>query len=364
MGMATGSTFKERLAALAAHPRLERPLVMLGIAIMVLGTLPEVSGPYALILTGICLAISVAFAILYAARIWSAEHRETAVRSPAAIVDLLAAAPIPLALAVGVSAADARLLGILWALKLIRQNPAFALVLRVLRSERQPLLSVATAFLVITLFASTLAYLAERQAQPEAFNSIPAALWWTVTTITTTGYGDKTPISFFGRVVGGSVMIAGIGLFALWAGILASSFSAELKRRDFLESWDVVVRLPLFRGLGSAALAEIARLLKVENFAAEAPIVRAGQPGDSMYFIAEGEVAVLVGDQRIILKAGQFFGEAALIASAPRNATVVAAGRARLLRLDVVEFRDLASRLPELLAIIHSEDSRRKPGEE
>ncbi len=337
---------------------------MLGIAIMVLGTLPEVSGPYALILTGICLSISVGFAILYAARIWSAEHRGAAARSPAAIVDLLAAAPIPLALAVGVSAADARLFAILWALKLIRQNPAFALVLRVLRSERQPLLSVATAFLVITLFASTLAYLAERQAQPEAFSSIPAALWWTVTTITTTGYGDKTPISFFGRVVGGSVMIAGIGLFALWAGILASSFSEELKRRDFLESWDVVVRLPLFRGLGSAALAEIARLLKVENFAPDTPIVRAGQPGDSMYFIAEGEVAVLVGDQRIPLKAGQFFGEAALIASTPRNATVVAAGRARLLRLDVVEFRDLASRLPELLEIIHSEDSRRKANEE
>lgn len=360
MDMSGDSTFKVRLAHLAAHPRLERPLVLAGIAIMVVGTLPEISVRFALTLTGGCLAIAAAFALLYAVRIWSAEHRETAVRSPAAIVDLLAAAPIPLALLVGVSAADARLLGVLWAFKLIRQNPAFALVLRVLRSERQPLLSVATAFLVITLFASTLAYLAEREAQPEAFSSIPAALWWTVTTITTTGYGDKTPISFFGRMVGGSVMIAGIGLFALWAGILASSFSAELKRRDFLESWDVVVRLPLFKGLGSAALAEIARLLKVENFAPDAPIVRAGQPGDSMYFIAEGEVAVLVGDQRIPLKAGQFFGEAALIASAPRNATVVAAGRARLLRLDVVEFRDLASRLPELLAIIHSEDSRRK----
>ena len=98
---------------------------------------------------------------------------------------------------------------------------------------------------------------------------MPAALWWAVTTITTTGYGDKIPASFAGRLLGGGVMVAGIGLFALWAGILASGFAQELRRRDFLESWDLVVRLPLFRNLGAAALAEVARLLKVQNCPAE-----------------------------------------------------------------------------------------------
>lgn len=326
---------------------------------MVIGTLPDVSASFSVPLTAICLAICLAFAGHYILGLWVADDRLVAARSMTALVDLVAAAPMPMAMLIGMSGDNARLFGILWALKLIRRNPAFELVWRVLRNERQPLMSVATAFAVVTLFAATTVFIAERTAQPEAFGSIPSALWWTVTTITTTGYGDKVPVSFVGRLIGGSVMICGIGLFALWAGILASSFSEELKRRDFLESWDVVVRLPLFRSLGSGPLAEIARLLKVETFTADAAIVRAGQPGDSMYFIAEGEVDVLVGTQRIRLKTGQFFGEAALIASAPRNATVVAAGRARLLRLDVVEFRELALRVPELHAIIQSEDSRR-----
>ena len=119
-------------------------------------------------------------------------------------------------------------------------------------------------------------------------------------------------------------MVSGIGLFALWAGILASGFSQELRRRDFLESWDLVVRLPLFRNLGAPALAEIARLLKVQNCPADTAIVRQGQPGDSMFFIADGEVEVRTASARIRLRAGQFFGEMALISGEPRNASVVA----------------------------------------
>jgi len=82
-------------------------------------------------------------------------------------------------------------------------------------------------------------------------------------------------------------------------------------------------------------LAEVARLLRVQNAAADTAIVRQGQPGDSMFFIAEGEVEVRAGATRIKLGPGQFFGEAALITGGPRNATVVAAAPTRLLRLDV-----------------------------
>ncbi len=155
-------------------------------------------------------------------------------------------------------------------------------------------------------------------------------------------------------------MVAGIGLFALWAGILASGFAAELKREEFLQSWDLVVRLPLFRNLGASALAEIARLLKVHTCPADSAIVRQGEPGDSMFFIAEGEAEVRAGPARIRLKPGQFFGEAALISGEPRNATVVAVVPTRLLRLDVIEFRGLAARQPDLLQIIEAEGARRK----
>lgn len=356
--VATGlSRLFSRLGTAAVAERL---LVVVGLAAVVVGTLPGLTALEDRLLTATCIAIALAFGAFYLIRFWPSKARPRRPLSGAAVIDLLAFLPVPLALVAGMSGANARLLGILWALKLIRLNPAFMLLWRVLRSERQSLMSVTTAFLVVTLFASTIAFVVERRAQPDAFDSMPAALWWAVTTITTTGYGDKIPVTFAGRMLGGVVMIAGIGLFALWAGILATGFAAELRRREFLESWDLVVRLPLFRNLGAAALSEIARLLKAQSHDAGATVVRKGQPGDSMFFIAEGEVEVHAGAARIRLKPGQFFGEAALITGAPRNASVLAATATRLLRLDVLEFRDLAARQPELLGIIENEDSRRK----
>ena len=354
----------DRAARLSWLPRLqstgERLLAIVGLAAFLTGTLPDLPAIYNSGLTVLCLAVAVLFALEYIVRLRQAPARLSWALSAPALIDLLAAAPVPLALTLGASPGAARLFGVFWALKLIRLDPAFSLFARVLRNERRPLLSVTTVFVVVILFAATAAFVVERRAQPEAFDSVPAALWWAVTTITTTGYGDRVPATLAGRVLAGAVMVSGIGLFALWAGILASGFSQELRRREFLESWDLVVRLPLFRDLGAPALSEIARSLKVQNATADAIIVRQGQPGDSMYFIAEGEVEVRRAAQRFRLAAGQFFGEMALITGEPRNATVVAAAPTRLLRLDVSDFRGLAARQPELLKIIETENARRR----
>jgi voltage-gated potassium channel len=341
---------------------------IIGIAVVFAGTVPRIAEAHDRLITLICATVAAVFAAEYAWRLIArlparSANGESVLRAmfagPAAL-DLLAAAPLPIALAAGIPGETARLLGILWALKLLRVNPAFALLGRVLRNEGQALLSVSLAFLVVLLFAGTLMFLAERAAQPDAYGSIPDALWWGIATLTTTGYGDKVPATLAGRLLAGAVMVAGIGLFALWAGILASGFAQELRRREFLQSWNLVVRLPLFRDLGAAALAEIAQLLKAERWGAGHTIVREGQPGDSMYFIAEGDVEVRARAGPITLKAGGFFGEMALVLGAPRNATVVALGPVRLLRLDVVDFRGLAARLPELLRLIEEESERRR----
>jgi voltage-gated potassium channel len=338
----------------------ERLLVVVGVGAFLLGTLPRLAPAEYAATTGTCLAVAALFAILYGLRLRLQAHPLRQLLSTNAVIDLAAILPLPLALAAGMPAVNARLLGVLWALKLIRLNPAFLLLWRVLRAERQSLLSVAMAALVLVLFAATFAYLFEREGQPQVFDSIPAALWWAVTTITTTGYGDKIPMSFAGRLLGGLVMVAGIGLFALWAGIIASGFANELRRKEFLESWNLVVRLPIFRDLGASALAEISRLLKVQTCPAHMIIVRQGQPADSMYFIADGAAEIHAGKERIRLTAGQFFGEAALITGEPRNATVVAAVPTRLLRLDVLDFRGLAARQPELLRLIEEESAKRR----
>lgn len=353
--------------------RWEQPLAAIGLAAFVWGTLPDVAARHDGAITAACVCVALLFAVECAAGFWSAARSASHSQQPShslrvrlgvpGLVDLAAAIPVPLALLLGAPHPAARLLGVFWSLKLVRRNPAFALLVRVLRNERAALLSVAMAFLVVVLFAATAAYVAEGASQPDQFGSIPAALWWAVTTVTTTGYGDKVPGTFAGRVLGGAVMVCGIGLFALWAGILASGFAQELKRSEVLESWDLIMRLPLFRRLGAPALSDITRLLKVQNLGAGSTVVREGQAGDSMYFVAEGEVEVRAGANRVRLQPGQFFGEMALVNGGARNADVVAVGPVRLLRLDVVDFRDLAARHPGLLSEIEAESVRREGGD-
>jgi voltage-gated potassium channel len=82
-------------------------------------------------------------------------------------------------------------------------------------------------------------YFAEREAQPQAFGSIPAAAWWAVTTLTTVGYGDVTPVTALGRLLAAAIAILGIGLFAIPAGIISAGFVGELEERKRARRRDV-----------------------------------------------------------------------------------------------------------------------------
>jgi voltage-gated potassium channel len=73
-------------------------------------------------------------------------------------------------------------------------------------------------------------YFVEHDAQPDKFSSIPETMWWSVTTLTTVGYGDVFPITSLGRILTACISILGIGMFALPAGILASGFSTEFQK--------------------------------------------------------------------------------------------------------------------------------------
>ena len=368
--------------AARAIRRIEITAVFIGLADYIIGTEPQVARPYGSALTALTIVISALFAIEWAIRLWLAPldvpafvikdgmpHNE-ALSSPMlarlrwlysgfGIIDLLAWLAIPLALACGLPAASARLLGVAWVLKLIRHTAALGLLGRVIRVERQPLLGVAVVFLISVIIASTLAYFAEHAKQPATFGSIPAAIWWAVTTLTTTGYGDAVPVTPAGRILGGIVMVCGIGMFALWAGILASGFSQELRRSEFLRTWDLVAQMPLFHSLGATTIADVTRLLRTQVLGRGRVVVRRGQPGDSMFFIADGEVEVFANPNPVPLGPGSFFGEMALISGEPRNATVVTTRSSTLLRLDVADFRQLMARSPELMRVIQAESARR-----
>jgi voltage-gated potassium channel len=343
-------------------------MVAAGIGVMLALTVPEFRAGYGVLLLAAFCLIAAFFVGDYALRLYIApeapggEHRGAfsarlswAV-SLGGLFDLLGVMPALIAL---IDRRDASLFGFVWVFKLIRYSPGLTILERVIVRARQALLSVLLGVFIVLLVAASLAYLLERNAQPDFFGSIPAALWWAIVTLTTTGYGDAVPHTIAGRMLAGVVMVSGILVFALWAGILATGYADEMRRREFLRTWDLVAKVPFFHNLGATLIAEVARLLRARDYPASAVIVRRGEPGDCMFFVAEGEVAIELSPEPLHLGAGDFFGELALLTGAPRNATVTAARPCVLLALDIVDFFELLGRQPELARAIHEEADRR-----
>ena len=120
---------------------------------------------------------------------------------------------------------------ILRILKLTRFSPGMKARVTVLRQESSTLAVAGFILFMLVILSSWGIYLLEHDAQPEKFSSIPAAMWWTVVTLTTLGYGDVVPVTSGGKIFAGFIALMGIGMLALPAGILASGFSAEIHRR-------------------------------------------------------------------------------------------------------------------------------------
>src|SRR5688572_7999302 len=146
-----------------------------------------------------------------------------------AIVDLLAVAPFYLAF-IHLDLRVLRALRLFRVLKLTRYSRSLQMLASVLRAKRGELAVTLFAIVLALLMASSLIYYVERDHQPDKFESIPAAMWWGVATLSTVGYGDVYPITALGKLIGALVALLGIGLFALPAGILGSGFIEEIQR--------------------------------------------------------------------------------------------------------------------------------------
>jgi voltage-gated potassium channel len=275
------------------------------------------------------------------------------------LVDAVAAVAVPLALILGANSKTAWLLGVLWLLKVVPGIPGLRQLRRVLVQESGPLLSVLVIFLMVLFLASVAVYYLERDVQPATFGNIPAALWWAVATLTTTGYGDVVPITPLGRLVAAFVMICGLGVFGLWTGILATGFAAETRRDNFLKTWESVSKVPFFAALGPSAIADVTHMLRTMDLPARTMIIRKGQTGDCMYFIAAGEVEVDLPGKKVALGEGAFFGEMALLGNNLRSANITTTRVSKLLVLDLVDFRLLMARHPDLAETIDAEAKRR-----
>jgi voltage-gated potassium channel len=334
-----------------------------GLVAMPAMTVPDLS-PDAYMLVSIalwcCLGI---FACELAAKTWlrskSPKTESHYLLSTEGIIDLLAVLPIPLALFVGIPPSGAWLLASLWILKLAVFVPGLSMLGRVLQQEARPLASGFVIFVIILMLASVALHVLEGAEQPKQFGSLPLSLWWAVTTLTSTGYGDAVPVTLGGRIIASIVMISGLGVFGLWTGILATGFAAEHRRRDFIRNWDLVTSVPFLKNLDPPAVIELTRMLRRIDLAEKTVVVRRGRPGDCMYFIASGEVEVKVEPHPVRLGAGAFFGEIALLAGGPRTATVTTTETTTLLMLEVSDFRAFTAHHPELAKAVEAEARRR-----
>jgi voltage-gated potassium channel len=276
------------------------------------------------------------------------------------LVDAGGAIAVPLAMMLGVNHRSAWLLGVFWMFKVVPGIPGLRQLRRVLVVESGPLLSVFLFFLMVLFMSSVAEFYLEHDVQPAGFGSVPAALWWAVATLTTTGYGDVVPITPLGRLIAAVVMICGLGVFGLWTGILATGFAAETRRDNFLKTWESVSKVPFFAALGPAAIADVTQMLRTIDLPARTMIIRKGQVGDCMYFIASGEVEVDLPGKKVALGDGAFFGEMALLGNNLRSANITTTQVSKLLVLDLVDFRLLMARHPDLAATIDTEARRRE----
>ena len=331
-------------------------VVLASVTAVVLESVPELLVSHGPLFQFVEIVAVTIFSVEYALRVWSApDHTVYAslhpwlarlkfLFTPSAIVDLVSIAPICLELFVPSDLKILILLRLARFFKLARYSPGMRSLVAVIAAERKALGATMVLLLGLVLVSASAIHLAEHDAQPGKFESIPAAMWWAIVTLTTVGYGDVVPITLAGRIIASLTMIMGIMTLALPIGIIATAFAEEIHRREFVVTWSMIAGVPLFKSLAASEIADIMRCLRAQTVPAETLIVRRGEVAQSMYFIASGEVEIDLEAAPVRLGQGQFFGEMALLHKIRRTATVRATRSTKLLVLDAGDFQSLIER--------------------
>lgn len=211
-------------------------------------TLPELSPGASGVFLIFGLASSVCFGLEYAARLWTADLARPGMRPARArlryalslmgLIDLMSFVPGLLVLVVPVSTSmlnSARILRLLRLVKLSRYMRGLRSIERVFRKRHREIVAAFMVLGLLTVTASVLMYEIEHPVQPDNFDSVFTGMYWAMTTITTTGYGDLVPVTGAGRFLGFCTMLLSIGVVAIPAGIFSAGFVAEFHAQDARE---------------------------------------------------------------------------------------------------------------------------------
>ncbi len=335
-------------------------LIVANAAAVVLETVPSIEARYGRLLWSFEVFSVLVFTLEYAGRIWTAvEMPFLSRKSPAAarfhlatrphmLIDLVAILPFYLAFLLPFDLRLLRVVRIFRILKLSRFSPTMHTLMRVIANERRTLLGTLMLFGTLLLFAASAAYLAEREAQPDKFGSIPEAAWWAIATLTTVGYGDITPVTVLGKLVGAVTMIAGVIVLALPIAVIASSFAAEVGQRDFVVTWPLLSRIPALSDLNAEDIGRMIHHLKALHFDAHREVISPEDEADAMFFIVSGAVRVRTSAGETIFQTGEFFGELAMLEARDHTHAYRTVSPTKLLRLSRADFLFLCETHPRV----------------
>lgn len=335
--------------------------ILLNVGLAVVETAPSIGTRYASQLFVLDVLAGCIFATEYLLRLWVSDLHPPLRRygkfrarliyalQPLSIVDFLAVLPFWLALFMPEMSLKAlAILRLVRFLKLARYSPAVRSLVSAVAAERRAITASLILILGVALVAATLLYSVEHAEQPEHFGSIPAALWWAFSTLTTVGYGDVVPVTALGKMIASVVMLMGYCLFALPVGIVGTAFAREIHSRDFVVTWGMVASIPLFERLTALEIASVAELLHSHSFAKGQVICERDEPGDSLFLIASGQVEERFSDHMVLHGAGDHFGEASLFGHRCRKANAIAKTPVQVMILPMDELRKFMDRKPSV----------------
>ncbi|MDE0152918.1 MAG: ion transporter [Gammaproteobacteria bacterium] len=205
-------------------------LIVFSIITLSIETLPGLSSTTKELLNLSEVVVTVLFTVEYVLRVATAPSKKDYIFSFYGIIDLLAILPFYLALGIDLRSIRVfRLLRIFRILKMAQYSKAMERFGKALSHAKAEALVFPCITLMLLYFSAAGIYYFENEAQPENFPSIFHSLWWAVTTLTTVGYGDFYPITAGGKLFTFLILMCGLGIVAVPAGLIAAALSKVLQ---------------------------------------------------------------------------------------------------------------------------------------
>lgn len=221
-----------------AFDRLVQVLIIISIVSFSTETLPDLSQQTRSVLYTVEMVTVILFTLEYALRIYAADSKKRYVFSFFGLIDLLAILPFYVTQSTDIDLLAVRafrLLRLFRALELTRYSQAMSRLHQAVLISREEIVLFFSLTAILLYLSAVGIYYFEHQVQPEAFKSVFHSLWWSVTTLTTVGYGDVYPITTGGRIFTFFILMVGMGIIAVPPGIVSAALSKARMEEEAAE---------------------------------------------------------------------------------------------------------------------------------